>query len=293
MPTVADILIEFFLPALIAAGGLLLGFKLGRWATWLGPIACAGAFALADCRIVGTPRWPPGTGDASYLVIWFMIPLAVLGILDQLLRPPIFLRALIVIMLFRLAIRALLAPVAQKDLESIVDSLSLAALIWWLAMESLASRRPGAPVPIVLFLTFAGSAGILALSNDIKPSQAGASLAAISAGIAVASWLMPRIALERGPILILAVAFLAPLVLVHFYYYTEPPAGAVVLLLAAPLFAWIAELDAILRWRPVWRWLARLGPVVLALAIAAGLCVQQNRAGAAAKAAQGASQEDE
>jgi hypothetical protein len=292
VPTIGDILLEFLLPALIVAAGFFFGFKLGRWGQWLFTVACAAGFALADCRIAGTPRWPPGNGDVSYWIIWFSIPLAALGILDSLLRPPLFVRALVILMLARLAIRALLAPVEPKDIELIVDALSLVATVWWLAMESLAQRRPGMTMPLVLFLTFAGAAGLLALSNNIKPSQAAATLAAMSAGISIVAWIMPQLSLAQGPILVLGVPLLALLVLVHFYYYTEPPLASVVLLLTAPLFAWLGEWDAILRLRPAWRWLIRLTPVVLALALAAGWCVRQNMADSAAKAAQNSSPGD-
>jgi hypothetical protein len=65
------------------------------------------------------------------------------------------------------------------------------------------------------------------------------------------------------------------LLFVHFYSYTEPPGVAVGLYLAAPLLAFVSDLPACRSWNKKRRWTARLVPVLLALAAAAGLTARQ------------------
>jgi hypothetical protein len=266
MPTPGEIVFNFILPALIVAGGLWLFPK-----PWIGAIVVSAAFALADSGIAGRPHWPPGSGDASFWLVWFTIPIALLGLLDALLKPPHWLRAGLLFVLVRLCARLLLAPLtahaAPVDLWSMeiwLDALGAAVVVWWLGMETLAGQ-PAPLFSIVLFIVCAGAAAVLGLSNDIKPSQAAAALTGMAIMTVLASF-WRHAALDHG----LALAFAMPLfglfTLVHFYYYTEPPAASVALLAIAPLLA----LGFGGR-----RWAIRLIPVVLTVAAAVGLSARQ------------------
>ena len=285
MPNISDILRDFVVPALIVAAAFAIGWwpgGKGRDGRWIGAIAVSAAFAAAYCAIGGTPRWPPGTGDASYWLIWLAAPTALLGWLDALLRPPTWLRAGLLLVLMRIAAAIIIAPLVPRSGDSAMSTLwlmqisldvvALAATVWWLAWETLAVRPAtgGMFTPVLLVVVLAGAAAILGLSNNVKPSQVVVALAGTAIVAVLAAWRW-QVKLDRGAMLAWSVPLPLLLLFVHFYSYTEPPAVCVVLLLATPLLAFAGDLPMFRDWRPGWRWTVRLAPVVLALAAAAGM----------------------
>jgi hypothetical protein len=288
MPTAGEILQDFVLPAIIVAVGLVIGvWPWGRKpgdGRWIGAIAVSAAFALADCGIGGTPRWPPGSGDASYWLVWFAIVVALAGLLDALLKPPFWLRAGVIFVLMRAGGALLVTPLVPHgagDAAAIwsmgigLDIAALAATLWWMGLETFAEKNPGPVTPLVLTITLLGLGGALALGNDIKPSQLAVALMGMAIAATVVAAIWKNISLARGAILAWVVPVLGTLAVVHFYYYTEPPALAVGLLLIAPLLAFCGDLPAAQKLGPKGRLTVRLAPVALAVLAGLGLAAQQ------------------
>jgi hypothetical protein len=280
LPRPIDILIDFVLPALIVAAGMGLAWWRGD-GRWMGGVAVSAAFAVAYIAIGGKPRWPPGTGDASYWLIWFTVPTAMVGLIDALLlrrlRSWQWLRAALPYFLALVAINLLVGPLTRGPAGIHVNAyaLSSAFIIWFVAWETLAEKNSGPTVPILMVLTLAATGLLLVLSANVKPSQGVVAMtgtAVVAAGLA---WLNPKLTLDRGAILAWSVPLLGLLAFVHYYSYTEPPFGSVAMILCTPVVALVGELPAARRWSPVRRWTLRLVPVVLVLGAAVGLSVRQ------------------
>ena len=277
MPTPKEILLDFILPACLTGVAFLIGYWPRRNGRWIGAIAFGAGFALADCQIAGAPRWPPGTGDAAFWIVWFTAPIALLGWLDALLCPPNWLRTGLLYVLVRVGIALLIAPVIPKsgaDANSTIwwteiwlDCFGAAAAIFWLGLETLAERTPGTLLPILLVLTFGGAAAVLGLSDNVRSSQECAALG----GLALAGAILARplgLAFDRGAVLAAIAPMLGMFAFAHFYSYTEPSVASIALLLVAPLLAWCGETKIGRKLPPAARWAVRLIPVVLALALA-------------------------
>jgi hypothetical protein len=272
VPNPSDIFFDFVLPALIVAAAWVIAWGRGRNGRWIGAPAVSAGFALAYCGIGGAPHWPPGSGDASFWLIWFAAPTALLGLLDAWLKPPLWLRAILLLILAAAGIKALAAPLGASGPPP-GDFLiwTLIAAVFWLAWETFARRQPGALVPILMALTLGASGAVLGVSNNIKPSQGAVALAgmAIAAGLAV---LIRRgVWLDRGAILAWIVPLLGLFLFVHLYSFTEPPPASVALILLAPVIALAGDRPRLRRGR----WAMIIVPVILALAAAVGLSARQ------------------
>ena len=241
----SEIFHNFILPALIAAVGLAFGwglpalfFKSARrvpWreGRWIGGLAVGAGFAAAECAIGGAPPWPPGKGDAGYWLIWFTVPVAALGLLDALFRPPTWLRAGVLFVAVRVGLRALVAPLAARadagaawSAETWLDGLGGAVTLWWLALERQAERMHRGVAPVVLAMVLAGAAAVFGLSDNVKPSLAAAALAAMAVAAALLAWPLKDLSLGRGAVLAFVVPLFGLLAFIHFYYDSQPPAAS-------------------------------------------------------------------
>jgi len=265
----------------------------------MGGMAVSAAFAVAYIAIGGKPRWPPGSGDASFWLIWFTVPTAGVGLFDALvlrrLKSWQWVRALLPWVLARIALELLTAPLAKTigpGLGSTLYSLSTLFLLWFVVWETMAERIPGTFVPILMTITLAATGAVLVLSANVKPSQGVVAMTGTAVVAVVLGWLRPKMTLDRGAILAFIFPLLGLLAFVHYYSYTEPTYGSVGLILIAPVLALAGDLPAARRWSPLRRWTLRLVPVALALAGAIALSVRQYLQ-SEAPAAQHAGQQDE
>jgi hypothetical protein len=297
--TPAMIFLGFVLPALIVGVGLALAWRAwrgecaadGRWIA--GPLFAA-ALVVAFPRIEQAwPTWPPGTGSAVFLLFYFAIALGVLGFFEGLLRPPLWLAALLLLLVWRLMVRAIIAPqvprlISEFNAEAWIDAATAAALLWWLAMQQLARTVRGAATPIVLGILCAGWAVVLVTWHIIRSGELAGTLAVLCATAAVVSIWRPRITLATGGVSVVVLVLLG--VIVHAYFYTDDtfsPQQQVrtAILLASPLLAFAGDLPGIRTARPSWRLAARVVPVILAVGLVAGLSAKEYANADAADAA--------
>jgi hypothetical protein len=285
--TIGQFLAGLILPAVLVAVGIALAWRpwnraAGADARWiLAPFAAAG-FTAAYFAFEPHLGWPP-TANVIYCIFYFAMVVSALGFLDAILKPPLWLRAIILLILWRLAIRLLLMNqiprlISAPAAEVWIDSSSFVTLCWWLVMENLADRSPGAAVPLLLTLFCAVGAIILAMALHIQSFGALAgSLAAMSVAALVLSLSCSRITFSRG--LAQIIVLILQVLLVHGYFYTDDTLTTaqqtwLALFLASPLLAFIGDLPPLHRSRPAWRLAARALPVAVLLSVITGVTVR-------------------
>ena len=141
-------------------------------------------------------------------------------------------------------------------------------VVTWGLMETLARRQCGASMPIILCLTTAAAANIIAIEITTFSQLAGVLAAAIAPCMAI-SWFRGQASLAHGPVLIF-VLILSSLLLHSYFGYTSDtvPLASFVIVLLAPLAAWVGEFPPVLSWRPWQATLVRVGAVAILLIIA-------------------------
>lgn len=268
--------LAIFVPAMAVPIGMMLAWRIwraparadGRWSG--APLIVLG-FGLAFWQVRGAPGWP--LTDVTNWFFWIAILLIPLGVLDAYIRPPLWARSIILVLLWRMAVRALLAPLIPRAIsgaavEYWLDLLSLTMLAWWLGLETLAERLPGVATPMVLTLTAIGTAATLGFWQILTSAALAGAIAVMCGGATVAVLAHPRIAVSRG--LTMAAVLLLQLLLIHGYFYTDAPIDAatrwrLALLIVAPLGAFAGDFGYPRRWRSG-RLLMRLLPVAIAIA---------------------------
>ncbi len=226
--------------------------------------------------------WPPNA-NVLFLLFYFAIPLALCGLVDALFQPPLWLRAVLLVLIWRMFVRLLLLPeiprgISQAGAELWVDALSFVALMWWLSFEHLAERAPGVATPLVLAAISVASAVVLALGWHIQASgvMAGTLVAMSVAAMVFAAW-NSRISFSRG--FAQTIGLLLLLLLVHGYFYTDDTltnrqqiwAG---LLLVSPLLAFIGDLPIFRGRHRAVRVAARVIPVLILLGVVCAATVR-------------------
>jgi hypothetical protein len=264
------IFLGFVLPALIVGIVLTWGWRC------IGALAVFAAFGLAFWKLREAPGWPPGRTDVFSWVFYCAISLAIIGILDELLVPPIWLRAGILAVLWRTVLRIFLGRLAPQTLsntavEQAIDLTTGVALVWWLALEQLSLSRPAFVTPVLLMILSAGAALLLYCWGTAEETKLAVALVGISLA-AAAAMLFPR----RGPLprgVAGGIGIILLLMLSHSYFYSPDDfsraqqafAG---LFLLSPLLAFAGDLPRVRHWRPSGRAAVRLLAVLLAVGIA-------------------------
>ncbi len=271
-----------FLPAALVGLAAALAWRLFAEARWVfGPLVAVG-FGIAYWNLEPKIGWPP-SANVLYLLFYFARAAGILAKADALFRPPFWLRIVVLMILWRLAVRLLLLPqtpnsISPSSLEMWIDLSTLVTLIWWLAFEGLAERCPGVTVPLLLAAMAGASAIVLALGWHILSSGALAgALAMMCIAAAVLGAFSPRISFSRG--FAQTVVLILQLILVHGYFYTDAALTGqqqlwIGLVLASPLLAFIGEFSLFRRQRPIWRLAARLAPALIVLAVVCAATVR-------------------
>ena len=276
----------FLVPALGTALGLAAAWRVwNRAATvdgrWIGGPLLGGALAFAFWHLRAKPHFPPGTGDVIEWVFYMALGLGILGLLDAWLRPPLWLRAIGLLILWRIAIRLMLWPLVLGSLpvaENWIDFFGLAAFAWWWSLEKVSQESPGLAGPLLLLIISLGSAAILTSWHIVGSATVAAGAAVIcAAATAMAAW-RSRISLDRGGAAAIALPLLT--LLIHGYFYTGDTLTAgqqffAGLVLISPMLALAGDLPFPARRRAPLRLAIRLAPVILAVGVAAAWSLHQ------------------
>jgi hypothetical protein len=273
--TLPQILGGFLAPAVLVALVAGFAFRLAADARWIfGPLVAV-AFSIAYSVVQSGIGWPP-TANVLYLPFYFTIVGGVLTLADSLFKPPIWLRVLILVILWRITVRLMLIhqvpnALSASNAEMWIDLSTLITAIWFILFEGLADRAPGITAPLLLFGMSGVSAIVLALGWHIQSSGSLAGvLALISLAGVITSVISRRASFSRGFAQMIVV--ILQLLLVHGYFYTDDNLTDtqqvwIALLLATPLLALLGDIPALRGRRSVWRLAIRLGPAIILLAI--------------------------
>jgi len=243
-------------------------------ARWIFGPAIAAGFALAYWNIEPAPAWPPSANVVD-LLFYFALVGGALVYADAMLKPPTWLRAFALALLWRIAARQFLqrqvpASMSESELAGWIDLWTIVAVGWWLAFETMAERWAGVSVPLLLTMLSVASAIFLAMGWHIQSSgaMAGAVAGMCIAG-AVLGLISHRVLFARG--FAGVSVLLLQLLLIHGYFYTDDTLTSrqellFGLLLGSPLLAFVGEIPLLRRQRPVWRVLGRIAIVAIVLA---------------------------
>jgi hypothetical protein len=262
-----QILGGFLAPAVMVAILAGLAWKFSADARWtFGPLI---AVAFGITYSVVEP-------NVVYLPFYFAIIAGILTLADSLAKPPIWLRLLVLVILWRIAVRLMLGRQSPNSLpassaEMWIDLSTLITVIWFLLFENLADRASGITAPLLLMLMSGAGAIVLALGWHIQSSGALAgSLALISMAGVVLAAISRRVSFSRG--FAQMIVAILQLLLVHGYFYTDDTlTGAqqllAALLLATPLLALIGDIPVMRTRRSASRLAIRLIPAILLLSL--------------------------
>jgi len=268
-------------PALLVAVIALLLWKLHPTARCVLGLAAAAGFGIAFWNLETKPGWPP-SANVLYLLFYFGMAAGVLSFVDSLFRPPIWVRTVVLIIFWRLAVRMLLAPqiprsISPNDAEMWIDVSTLVTLLWWFAFESLAQTEPAMTAPLILGGISAAAAIVMALGWHILSSGAMAgSLAFVCLMVVILEAIGRRITFSHG--LSEAIVLMLQLLLVHAYFYTDDnltgaQQGWIAILLATPLLALVGDLPTIKKRSGLVRLAIRAIPVVIAVGVVCAVTI--------------------
>lgn len=277
-----QILGGFIAPAVLIALVGSIARKFVHDPRWIfGPLIAI-AFAMGYRAIEPAVGWPPN-GNVVYLLFYLPVLAGILTLADSILKPPLWFRALVLVILWRLGVRLVLGRqipnlISPSAAEMWIDFSTAVTTIWWLTFEGLADRAPGITTPLLLSV-MSGAIGIeLALAWHIQTSGALAGVVALIAlaGIVPGAF-RQALAFSRG-FAQMAVLILQ-LLLVHGYFYTGDPLTPTqqtltALLLTAPLLALLGDVPAARRLTPRRRLAIRLIPAMIAVAIVCGVTIR-------------------
>jgi len=241
---------------------------------WIAPLAIGLGYTVAFGFIAASPPAVPGKNVNDWLY-YNAIAVACIGLFAALLQAPVWVNALLGVLLIRLGGRLLLGrqighALATQDAEFYLDLASLAALVWIGTLQSLAQRVPGWLVTVLLgLLTLASALTILTnaiLSNFYVAGALGFALL----GLFVAILIRPQKSLAAG--VVFPVSLILLLMLLHGYFYGADPTPmsqwGLAMVLLSPLGVFAGDLPGIRHCQPAWIHVIRITVVAALLATA-------------------------
>lgn len=256
MLTQRDIFFGIVMPAVVALVVMALSHippwrRSSKTLAWGPAVAIAGTFALAFWSIARWPAFPPPA--AQGWLPYFAIGVAVIGIVVTMTRE----NRLVVLALSIVAIEVASWLMMRTRLGARGETawtvfrwtivVAAALSVWWLAMELLARRSPGAGLPILLAF-FAGVAALVLVDSGIQSFGQMAGAVAIVVGVmGLAGLWFRNLSLAGGGMLALAILLMGLIVAASVYMKTRD----LVALSIAPLMLWAGQLPRINRkpWR--------------------------------------------
>lgn len=269
MLTLNDFLFGILIPAVVAGSVLGIGWKVWERSAssqvngkWSGAIAVAGAFLAGFFLLAGWPGFPPKFAEGWLPLIAVMAAAAGL-IVARWPRVQLSTPFLLIFVMPR---------GGWSDGQSafwIIAAILVGMPLIIEALEIVATKRPGASIPLALWIWAAGSAVALAATGSLKYGQfAGTLAAAMGAGVVIA-WIYPRISFASGAAS--ALYTLVGTLLMLGYFYSELPAIPALILAIAPLVLLIGETNIVTLRAP---WLgATLRALLIAAPVAAAILI--------------------
>lgn len=242
---------------------------------WSGAIALSIGYVAGHIGVAGVPPFPPT--EAMHWFVYLALAAMVLGLLEAFYqKSPAWLRWGLRLLLAGATMWLLLRPLFEYTWGPAkgiawMAVLSVALVAFWAQLEALSERQPGVTFPLILLVVTAASGGILLVSGSALLGQLGGALTAAIAASWVVAWWTPKFSLSRGATPVVSV-LLAGLWL-NGYFYAETPLMSVLLMALSPTAAWIGQAERVKRFAPWQANMARVGAVLIPVALAVILAV--------------------
>ncbi len=269
------ILAPILVPAGIMGAALFVSWGLwmraGRFTAghWGGAIGFAGAYFATYVLLKSWPGMPPERADDWQA--WSVVALGAMGVAQRWWGGKWF-----VAVPMRVAVSGgMLALLLRSQIEYNWDGaerwlwlggLTAAVAAQWQSLETLASRRAGASLPLSLWALCAIAGATFAAAGSAFFGQLAGGLAAAFGAALVLAWWAPGLTLSGG-----AMAVFAPLycgLVARGYFHAELPVYSTAVLYLAPFALWWGEERRVLYQRPWKGVLVRAGVVAAPAAVA-------------------------
>ena len=275
------ILWMFVLPPTVAGIALMLGAGgpgrggQGEPRRRFGTLGCGLGLLIGYWGLLGQlPGLPPHDANGALFYVFLGSTLAAWfeggARSSPLVRLP--LRVLIAALAPLLYLKNLVKNWGPSEVFEHVGPIALLSVLLWVGLDALARKRPGASVPLALWLAATGLSFALLFSGFAINSQLAGTLAAVLGAATVCAWIWKRSTLAGGAVGVLAIA-LTTLAAGGLHLSELPPLSAL-LIAAGPLAAWLAELLGAGRMPARRAVLVRLAQV--AIPVAAGVWIARD-----------------
>jgi hypothetical protein len=210
--------------------------RLWRTSDWADAVALGVGYACGHVVTAGWPALPPA--EATQWLPYFAIGVAIVGVVDTLLRPPGSLRAMIWFLCCAGLLRLLLSSKFQYGWSFWggalwVVVLAAGMLVLTLFFDKAAQRDASVSVPLIVAILAGGTGFSLMLSASLLLGQLAIVLAAAAGAIVLVGFLLPNAVNGRG------IAPVASAVLVGLwlsgYFFAELSSATGLLLAASPI----------------------------------------------------------
>lgn len=228
-------------------------------------------FVIGFGGLFGVPRLP--VAESWQWLFYIVAGITVLGVVDSLWPAPMWARAAVVLLVTEACAWLLLWPLVRNDWADghpllWIEAFSLALFFSWVGLNALGDRISGTQFSFAL-LPPAVAVSLVAMLSGYRTigPMGGIPFACIAAMLPIV-WLA-SVSYTRGPVLLWIVICYGLLTVGYFFANVTTTNG--LLLLVSPQMAWIGELPAIRRLKPVPRGMLRVAAVALPAFVAVGL----------------------
>jgi hypothetical protein len=275
--TAHDFLWGIIAPAVLAAVAMVLAYlprrKERSAQPWGAAVSVGVGFAIAFVAIRGKPAIPPVAVD-GWLMLMGLVA-AIVGVIATAagqrgrLGSWILSVAVLVVTAW-LVMRPRSRNLSPQEFWIAVSVAAGGMILWWIAVESLASRVTGMTMPLVLSITALASGAALMNAGSQAFGQLAGAIGVTLAAIAVMLLWMRGATISHGGVLAVAVLLLGLLICGQFY---DLSLSHLILLAAAPLTAWLGEIKPLDR-KPFIRFGVRMVALLIVLAIPLVLAIK-------------------
>jgi hypothetical protein len=268
MLSAREILLGFILPALIAAGLLILAFfRPLRAHSWLLTLGLAVGYMVGYLGMWGARPFPPI--DTTHWLLYLPIPAAILGLLISSRWFPSALSIPLVLVLYVATSLAILRPIFETitfpQAAEVVALISLAGVLSFASLSTLAARDRSSSIHLIMFFILAGTAQVILMAKTAYVAWTALILVAALAGALPLVWRLP-ISWRGGPTLLVVLLWHA--LLISSFFFSRLSSSNAMLLLIAPHLAWLAEGRRVQAWPKVPRTIFRVTVPLIPMLIA-------------------------
>jgi hypothetical protein len=227
-------LLPGILAALLVSGVITVVGRLWKANSWTDAIAVGASYAVGHVVTAGWPAFPPI--EATQWLPYFGIAVAILAMIDTLLRPPGSVRAVLWFLCSAGILLLLLNSKFQYGWSLFagvlwIVGLATALLLLTSFLDRTAQRDASISLPLILAIVAGGTGLALMLSGSMLLGQLAFVLASAFGAIVIVGMLLPNAINGRG-IAPVSATLLCGLWLSGYFFSELPPVSALLLLVS-------------------------------------------------------------